>query len=327
MIASSPTAKVLSLILATTLMVGSVRLAVPETSIEVEGGGQAAAARMGSTFEDMAIGTLSADPVNDQTPEVTVPEQTKPPTVSETRPTEPTAAEALQVTAAPSPAQSLTSTPALASTTFTPVPPILAAIAVSPAPSPSITRRVQQETPAANPTTIVTSQYPVTSAPPHSSRPKRRDPKLAAKAVTERPKPDQAKAKPKVTKPKSKHGNAKRDNTKGAVNGTSRQAKAKTQGTARKASAQSGNAAASNYPGQVMRRISRVPKPRVNSRGTAVIRFSISANGGLGRVSVARSSGSAALDKAAIAVIRKAGPFPPPPRGAQRQFSIRIKRR
>jgi len=41
-----------------------------------------------------------------------------------------------------------------------------------------------------------------------------------------------------------------------------------------------GNAAASNYPGLVMRRLSRAGKPRADARGSAFVAFSISANGG-----------------------------------------------
>ena len=94
-----------------------------------------------------------------------------------------------------------------------------------------------------------------------------------------------------------------------------------------KPTAPSGNAAASNYPGEVMRRIARAGKPRVGARGTAVIGFTVASNGGLAQIGVARSSGSAALDRAAVALITKAAPFPRPPAGAQRRFSITIKGR
>jgi protein TonB len=76
-----------------------------------------------------------------------------------------------------------------------------------------------------------------------------------------------------------------------------------------------------------MRRLSQAGRPRVNARGTAVVAFNISGNGGLASVSLARSSGSSALDQAAVQLVRGAGPFPPPPEGAQRSFSIQIKGR
>lgn len=88
-----------------------------------------------------------------------------------------------------------------------------------------------------------------------------------------------------------------------------------------------GNAAASNYPGQVMRKISRVPRPRVGSRGTAVVSFTIAASGGLSGLSIARSSGNARLDQAALRMIQRAAPFPRPPAGARRSYQISIEGR
>ena len=65
----------------------------------------------------------------------------------------------------------------------------------------------------------------------------------------------------------------------------------------------------------------------MNARGAAVVAFSIAGSGGLSGVSLARSSGSAALDRAAIQVVQRAAPFPAPPAGAQRSYSIQIKAR
>ncbi|HKK84958.1 MAG TPA: energy transducer TonB [Roseovarius sp.] len=53
----------------------------------------------------------------------------------------------------------------------------------------------------------------------------------------------------------------------------------------------------------------------------------MSANGGLAAVSLARSSGSSALDQAALRLVRGAGPFPKPPQGARRNFSVKIQGR
>ncbi|MEO9648931.1 MAG: TonB family protein [Roseobacter sp.] len=90
---------------------------------------------------------------------------------------------------------------------------------------------------------------------------------------------------------------------------------------------EAGNAAVSNYPGQIMRKIQRVRRPRDGSRGTATVNFRIASNGGLSALSVSNSSGSSSLDDAALHVIRRASPFPPPPQGARRSFSIQIKGR
>ncbi len=51
-------------------------------------------------------------------------------------------------------------------------------------------------------------------------------------------------------------------------------------------------------------------------RGTVIVSFSVTRTGGLGHARIATSSGSAALDQAAVSAVRNAGPFPPPPGGA-----------
>ncbi|WP_414898304.1 cell envelope integrity protein TolA [Rhodovulum sp. YEN HP10] len=146
--------------------------------------------------------------------------------------------------------------------------------------------------------------------------------------VTAEPEP---KPKPKLKpepKPEEKpvaRGNADRNARAGQAAGNER-AEAATSGRGG-AVAESGNAASSNYPGLVMRALSRVPKPRIRARGAAVVAFRVAADGGLASASVARSSGSTALDQAALRLVERAAPFPAPPRGAQRSFSIRIEGR
>jgi len=76
-----------------------------------------------------------------------------------------------------------------------------------------------------------------------------------------------------------------------------------------------------------MRCISRAGRPRVNARGTAVVAFSITGGGRVAGVALTAGSGNARLDRAAIQTIRRAGPCPPPPPGAQTRFSIRVQGR
>lgn len=175
-------------------------------------------------------------------------------------------------------------------------------------------------TPATAPALQTLAAAPEASASPQqSSRPEQRDPVLAA------PKPA-AKLKAKQAK-KQASGTSTQRAKKGTATGA-KKARAASKGKKKTTTTRSGNsAAAAKYPNQVMRRIARVSKPRVNSRGTAVVAFSVSGSGGLARLSIARSSGSSKLDQAALRVIKKAAPFPAPPRGAQRSFSIRIKGR
>ncbi|WP_410796025.1 TonB family protein [Palleronia sp. LCG004] len=92
-------------------------------------------------------------------------------------------------------------------------------------------------------------------------------------------------------------------------------------------SREAGNAAASNYQGLVNRQISSIPRPRIGARGSAFISFSISNSGTLAGLSLVRSSGSAVLDNAALQIIRRAAPFPPPPTGARTTYQIAIEGR
>lgn len=128
---------------------------------------------------------------------------------------------------------------------------------------------------------------------------------------------------PKPRRTASAPGNAAQNQVTGVATGA-RTAPAAVSGTPNGQNAQQGNAAATNYPGQVMRKISRVARPSVGARGESVVVFRIGAGGRLENVSIAKSSGSLRLDNAAIRVIQRAAPFPPPPQGARRSFSITI---
>ena len=54
--------------------------------------------------------------------------------------------------------------------------------------------------------------------------------------------------------------------------------------------------------------------------GHAGVQFSVDATGKLVDVALVHGSGVATLDTQAIAIVRRAAPFPPPPQGAQRSF-------
>ena len=178
----------------------------------------------------------------------------------------------------------------------------------------------------APPPETLQAQDPDSDAPVLSRRPMRKNPETAAKIAEARAKQEQAERERRQAEQQAAaRGNAQRNATKGSSSGQSTSAKSTSTGKRQAAASAQGNAAASNYPGQVMRRISRAGKPRVRTTGTATIAFAIASNGGLASVSVARGSGSAALDRAAVSVIRKAAPFPRPPAGARRQYSIKIK--
>jgi protein TonB len=64
-------------------------------------------------------------------------------------------------------------------------------------------------------------------------------------------------------------------------------------------------------------------KPRAGQSGSATVVFSIGMGGALNNVSIGKSSGNARIDQLALATVRGAAPFPPPPSGPA-SFSIRI---
>ena len=65
MIPRSGLAKTLSIGVAASLVVGVSQLAQIDDSAKIAGGGAPAAAQLGTRFEDMAVGTLEAEPVEE----------------------------------------------------------------------------------------------------------------------------------------------------------------------------------------------------------------------------------------------------------------------
>lgn len=294
----------------------------------IEGAEGAAEVRLGSGFQDMAVGTLApekhtdtalapstADPAPVEQPEQTPPE----PTSSTSPQSAPTASQPTRADVV-TPEQPVLSAPARPGGTLSSAPPETVS---STAPE-TATQAAPEKAARAPAPERIDSTPPDSAAVTQSSRPR---PRSADFVATHKPKP---KPKPKQTARKAQEkappkGNAQQNARAGETAGKAT-AKARASGNAGQRQA-AGNAAASNYPGVVMRKISRAGKPRVNARGAAVIAFSIGNAGGIASVSLARSSGSAALDKAAVRMVRNAGPFPKPPQGALRRFSIRIEGR
>lgn len=256
-----------------------------DISVEADAGARTTA--LGSSFADMAAGTLApSEPTERVKPDVTKLEPLKS--------TAPLAKPAVPV--------------------IPPVQHIASAQAAETATALSTVEKEQRTSPETlqaapvKPRILTATQSDSAAAVTRSTRPRTRSPELEKRAAAAKPKP-----------PK---GNAAKTAKAGSSSGL-KKAKATKQGSSGKAR-QAGNAAISNYPGRVMARISSVGRPSVRARGTAVIRFSVNSRGGLASAGVARSSGSSALDRAAINVIYNAAPFPRPPAGARRTFSINI---
>jgi protein TonB len=142
----------------------------------------------------------------------------------------------------------------------------------------------------------------------------------------EKPKPAPERKKPVRTAARaSSQGSGGRDNAdtkRGATEGRSDGRSTSSNGSSRQASA-AGNAAVSNYPGKVvakLRRALRYPSEARSRRlnGTAQVQFVVGSSGAVGSVRLAGSSGSPILDKAALATVQRAAPFPPIPEEAGR---------
>ena len=105
-----------------------------------------------------------------------------------------------------------------------------------------------------------------------------------------------------------------------------------SQGQQRAPIPRSGNTAradASTYRGQViahLTRFKRYPESAMSrgAEGVPTVAFSLDASGGVTQVSLTRSSGQGDIDAEAIAMVRRAVPFPPPQPGAPQSFSASI---
>jgi protein TonB len=97
-------------------------------------------------------------------------------------------------------------------------------------------------------------------------------------------------------------------------------------GAAKASSPAVSGAEISEYQGAVITRLAAAKRYPEAARdrgphGMAVVRFTIDASGQVVGVSLAQSAGDAILDAEALATVRRASPFPPPPAGAPRVFS------
>ncbi len=68
-----------------------------------------------------------------------------------------------------------------------------------------------------------------------------------------------------------------------------------------------------SYLALVMAQLHRAKPASAGQTGRAVVRFSILRSGAAGGVSLASSSGNSVVDQAAVAMVRRAAPFPPLP--------------
>lgn len=152
---------------------------------------------------------------------------------------------------------------------------------------------------------------------------KKAEPRPAKTAAVAKPEKPAPKKNQKAGNGGQSQGDAKRGVADGEAKGTTT---AKSKGKASSV----GNAAVSNYPGKVLAKLRRslrgIPRSAISrARNDVQVSFVVSASGGVGSVRISRSSGSPELDSAALAVVRRAAPFPPIPPEAGRlswQFTL-----
>lgn len=264
--------------------------------VQIEGGAPPALAGIGNAFEDFVEG---AAPVT-------------PPTAATTAP-RPMASSAPPVLLAP---VSEATPPPPAPPAFSD--PVALAVPLAPAePEPSPTPPVAQ--PTLSPSAAAEAAQPTQAEVTTSEE----SPAITVNEATPDtprapPRPDPS-ARTRTAAPSQPAGNAPQTTRRGTEAGRT-DAPAAPSGAASAPAATSGTAAATNYPGAVLQQLQRTRRARVSGRGVAMVVFTIADNGGLAAVSISSSSGSAALDQAALDHIRRTAPFPPPPAGAQRQF-------
>lgn len=85
-----------------------------------------------------------------------------------------------------------------------------------------------------------------------------------------------------------------------------------------------GNAAVSNFKGRIYQHLLRHRRTNTIGSGEVIVAFTIEADGTARAISVARGSGSSRFDREALALVRRASPFPRPPDGAAHSFTFAI---
>lgn len=314
----------LALVFSGVVHAGAAFFLIPEPeAVRISGGGAAEIALAGNAFTDQ-IASGEVRDVVEPVSEATEAETVEPVTTSAQAAVQPipqSTAEAVEV----SPAEGIGMAPERPETVQ---PNEEAAIAIAPAPDetqPAETPQkeiepvesdgaetaeqaseIKPDTPSETLTAL--EDVPVPTPRPHYEPPKR--PEL------------QQTRQPQRRQTAGSNGQNQQDSRRGASRGAE-QAVAARQGTTNARANASGNAAISNYPGKIvakLRRSLRYPSEarRQRLRGEVHVRFTVTQNGGVGGISVVRSSGSPVLDQAAIETVQRAAPFPTIPAGAGR---------
>ena len=289
--------------------------------VQIQGGAPSAVTQLGNSFRNLAEGVQNPVETTEVRETEYVASLTSP--VQQDTPLESTEPERV-LTSAPPVQQTATLTPAPPAMTA----PVVANDALEAVTAIQTSQAITLEQVSAQPVTPLASvqQNALEALPNHetntavqvSRRPQLRSRVVEAAQAEKPPAPRTA------SKPQPKQGQQQPQETAGSADGQENATQAQTS-NANRPPTQVGNAAASNYPGRVVRKIQRVRRPRMRGlRGTAHLAFSIAPSGALASLRISHSSGNAQLDAAALQILRAAAPFPKPPQGARTAFTYRI---
>ena len=311
----------LAALLASSLLHVAAIAVSPDLGEEVliEGGADAREATLGNSFADLIKAGDTLDPVEATEVAVASPSPVAP------QPADPTAIQPVEQPRVPVPpaASAVENIPAQTPSRLEPVseeglsPPFTAENAEVSVSDVSVIRPTPETTRPVKPAESLT---PVEAPPPIETA-------IPANVPTPVAKPEQPRQPPRKTVG-TKKSKSEIDSKAGKQDGKVT-ARAASSGTVRSktTSASSGNAAAANYPGKVFAKIARTRQRNAGGRGVVHVSFHVSTSGQAVRVAVSRSSGNARVDKAALAHIKRAAPFPRPPSGARTRFVIPIEYR
>jgi protein TonB len=138
-------------------------------------------------------------------------------------------------------------------------------------------------------------------------------------------------AKPAPTKPvtKTKPAASSQQQAASVANEAARGPAAGTAGAGGASTEERGRADSSAYQAKLaahLRRFRTFP-PEARDKGitgTAIVRFTVNSGGSVTAASLARTSGAGILDQAAVAMVRRASPFPPIPAGMGASLTVNV---
>lgn len=205
------------------------------------------------------------------------------------------------------------------------VPPVadLAPVAPVDPMQPIVPLLAPQQTPVEPPPVEAVAQPVLEAKPQEPEKPVEPEPAPVVTAMPEvKPvKPEPQKPEPQKPEPKKqpakkvakveKKAGAEINSQRGGEVVTSTTVQSNANGTADGSGDEQGEGARTNYKGKVIAKLRRAKQaPRDGRAGTATVEFTVQRDGTVSGIRLVRSAGNAALDEAAVAMVRRASPMP-----------------